>query len=347
MTKYIIVGQGLAGTLLAYQMHKNKIPFKIICDPKQKAASEIAAGLINPLVFKRLTKSWMADTLFPVMYETYAEIEALLSRQFIEQKEMIKPLTEQDLPMWQKRIDKGKMDHYIGRIGNNLKLPGFKEFEHYGSLLQTGSCKLNVLIHSMRDFFREKSYLIEDHLEIGDISFEEDAVHWKGQTAEKIIFCRGYMDARNELFPADSFYLTKGELIEIEAKGLCPDYILNKNLFVLPIGNNHFKVGATYQWDTVNEDITEEGKSELITKLDKLIDTDYIVVDHWAGMRPTVKDRRPILGIHPQNSRLAIFNGLGTKGVMLAPYFSAKMLDLLEDANAPIDEEVKLDRFFR
>lgn len=60
MTKYIIVGQGLAGTLLAYQMHKNNIPFKIIVDPIQKSASEIAAGLINPLVFKRLTKvGWL------------------------------------------------------------------------------------------------------------------------------------------------------------------------------------------------------------------------------------------------------------------------------------------------
>jgi len=346
MTKYIIAGQGLAGTLLAYQMYKNRIPFKIICDPKQKAASEIAAGLINPLVFKRLTKSWMADILFPVMYETYAEIEDLLSLKFIEKREMIKPLAEQDLPMWQKRIDKGKMNHYIGRIDSNLKLDGFKHINHYGSLLQTGSCNLSVMIHGMRNFFREKSYLIEDHLDIADVSFGEDAVHWKNHSAEKIIFCRGYMDAQNELFPKNSFYLTKGELIEIEAKGLCPDYIINKNLFVLPIGNSRFKVGATYQWDTINEDNTEEGKSALLTKLDKLIDTDYTVVNQWAGVRPTVKDRRPILGIHPQNSQLAIFNGLGTKGVMLAPYFSEQMLHLLEDANASIDEEVKLDRFF-
>ncbi|RXQ91540.1 FAD-binding oxidoreductase [Ancylomarina salipaludis] len=346
MTKYIIVGQGLAGTLLAYQMHKHNIPFKIIVDPTQKSASEVAAGLINPLVFKRLTKSWMVDILFPKMYETYAEIEELLSIKFIEQKEMIKPLAEQDLPMWQKRIDQGKMNHYINRIEKDLKLEGFKPIEHYGSLMQTGSCNLNIMIQAMRNFLRQQNYLIKDHLRIEDVTFGDNMVYWKNLSAEKIIFCRGYQDAQNALFPTDSFYLTKGELIEIEAKALCQDYILNKNLFVLPTGNHRFKVGATYQWDNINEETSEEGKSELLTKLNKLIDTDYTVLNHWAGVRPTVKDRRPILGIHPQNKNLAIFNGLGTKGVMLAPYFSVQMLNLLEDPQAEIDDKVKLNRFF-
>ena len=346
MIKYIIVGQGLAGTLLAYQMHKNNIPFKIVVDPKQKSASEVAAGLINPLVFKRLTKSWMVDDLFPKMYETYAEMEKLLSVKFIEQKEMIKPLAEQDLPMWQKRIKQGKMNHYIDRIDKDLKLDGFKNIEHYGALLQTGSCNLNVLIQSMRRFFKKHHHLVEDHLKIEDVTFTDKYVNWKDFSAERIIFCRGYQDAKNSLFPSDSFYLTKGELIEIEAKSLCEDYILNKNLFVLPTGKHHFKVGATYQWDIIDEETSEKGKSELLTKLDRLIDTEYSILNHWAGVRPTVKDRRPILGIHPQNDRLAIFNGLGTKGVMLAPHFSEQMLQLLENPEAKIDDEVKLDRFF-
>ena len=115
---------------------------------------------------------------------------------------------------------------------------------------------------------------------------------------------------------------------------------------MLPTGQKRFKIGATYQWDTIDQETSEEGKSELLTKLDKLIDTDYTILNHWAGVRPTVKDRRPILGIHPHNDRLAIFNGLGTKGVMLAPYFSEQMLQLLENPQAEINEEVKLDRFF-
>tara|TARA_R110001583_G_scaffold10417_4_gene47870 strand:+ start:44901 stop:45941 length:1041 start_codon:yes stop_codon:yes gene_type:complete len=346
MIKYIIVGQGLAGTLLAYQMHKNNIPFKIIVDPELKSASEIAAGLINPLVFKRLTKSWMADSLFPKMYETYNEIEEMLSIKFIEQKEMIKPLAKQDIPMWQKRIDQGKMNHYIDRVDKDLRLEGYKTIEHYGALIQTGSCNLNTMILAMRNFFKQHNYLVKDHLKIDDVTFEDKYVYWKNLSAEKIIFCRGYKDAQNALFPSESFYLTKGELIEIEANALSEDYILNKNLFVLPTGQKRFKVGATYQWDTINQETSEEGKSELLTKLDKLIDTDYTVLNHWAGVRPTVKDRRPILGIHPHNDRLAIFNGLGTKGVMLAPYFSEQMLQLLENPQAEINEEVKLDRFF-
>ena len=346
MIKYIIVGQGLAGTLLAYQMHKNNIPFKIIVDPELKSASEIAAGLINPLVFKRLTKSWMADSLFPKMYETYNEIEEMLSIKFIEQKEMIKPLAEQDIPMWQKRIDQGKMNHYIDRVDKDLRLEGYKAIEHYGALVQTGACNLNTMIQAMRNFFKQHDYLVKDHLKIEDVTFEDKYVYWKDLSAEKIIFCRGYKDAQNSLFPPESFYLTKGELIEIEANALSEDYILNKNLFVLPTGQKRFKVGATYQWDTIDQETSEEGKSELLTKLDKLIDTDYTVLNHWAGVRPTVKDRRPILGIHPHNDRLAIFNGLGTKGVMLAPYFSEQMLQLLENPQAEINEEVKLERFF-
>lgn len=47
----------------------------------------------------------------------------------------------------------------------------------------------------------------------------------------------------------------------------------------------------------------------------------YNVVEHKAGVRPSVSDRRPVLGPCKDYEQLVVFNGLGTKGVSLAPFF--------------------------
>ena len=133
--------------------------------------------------------------------------------------------------------------------------------------------------------------------------------------------------------------------MEIVAPELSEDYILNKKVFVLPTGNQRFKVGSTYEWENLSEMPTSEGKESIINRLNNLISVDYKVVNHVAGIRPTVSDRRPILGKHPDWDQLYVFNGLGTKGVMLGPYFACKMVNALTIKNYFLPEEVQIDRF--
>ena len=137
----------------------------------------------------------------------------------------------------------------------------------------------------------------------------------------------------------------KGEILTIHAPGLTEDFILNKKVFVLPVGNHRFKVGSTYDWEDLTEQPTELGKRSIVERLERLINVDYTTENHQAGIRPTMIDRRPVIGFHPVYKNLAVFNGLGTKGVMLAPYFAKEMLIKLTNKNYSVHKEVDINRF--
>ncbi|MCA1759666.1 MAG: FAD-dependent oxidoreductase, partial [Bacteroidales bacterium] len=123
------------------------------------------------------------------------------------------------------------------------------------------------------------------------------------------------------------------------------NYILNKQIFVLPVGNQRFKIGSTYDWQDLSEQPTEMGKQSIIERFEKLVTVEYSLEQHWAGIRPAVSDRRPVLGVHPKYRNLFVFNGLGTKGVMLAPYFAKEMVNRLIIENYMLNFEVDLQRF--
>ncbi len=137
---------------------------------------------------------------------------------------------------------------------------------------------------------------------------------------------------------------TKGELLIIKAPDLDLDVILNTSVFILPLGDSLFKVGATYHWEDKTSVPTEEGKRELIDKIKEILNCDFEIVEHFAGVRPTVKDRRPLLGTHTQYKNLHILNGLGTRGVMLAPDMALQLFDYIENSK-PLDKTIDIKRF--
>jgi glycine/D-amino acid oxidase-like deaminating enzyme len=160
---------------------------------------------------------------------------------------------------------------------------------------------------------------------------------------KKIIFCEGYQSIHNPYFDWLPFKLTKGEVLTVNFKNLKIDHAINKGAFVLPYDGN-YKLGATYNWDEIDNNPTAEGKEQLLKRAARFINDEVIVLEHKAGVRPTVSDRRPLLGIHPEHSQMAVFNGMGTKGVMLAPYFANKMVDLILK-NEALPSEVNINRF--
>ncbi|NOU61379.1 NAD(P)/FAD-dependent oxidoreductase [Marinifilum caeruleilacunae] len=345
--KFLIVGQGIAGSLLAYNMYKAGLSFKIISSLDLRKASDVAAGLFNPLVFKRLTKSWMVDDCLPVMFETYRELEELLGHQFVYEKDILKPLSEKESEMWLERREQANFTDYISDIGINNVAKGLKGFQHYGKVTQSGYVDLPKMLRKLRKFFKKEGLIIDSYFNYKDLGFIDNQISWHGVMAETIVFCEGFRAIDNPYFGDLGFKPTKGELIEIECKELQEEYILNKNLFVMPVGNHRFKVGATYDWNHLDEETTEDAKQDLLSRLENLIDLPYKVINQWAGVRPTVSDRRPILGIHPLHEHIAIFNGLGTKGVMLAPYFAREMARFLSVNDYPLSKEIDIRRFLK
>jgi glycine oxidase len=344
---YIIVGQGLAGSILARTLLLKGQSIVVVDDKDLSKASRVAAGLYNPVVFKRLVKSWMADELIPVMEQFYFDSEKLLNARFYYRKQIVKLFAEEnEKDFWLKKTTQ-EVGKYLSKEIHNDLLNDIV-FNPLGAseVILAGNLDTQKFLSSFRDYFKMNGCLLEEKFEYAKLDLMEDQVRYGDYLAKKVIFCEGYKAVENPFFNWLPFKLTKGEILTIKLRGISipEEKVINKGVFILPLGNNKYKVGATYEWNDLSENPTEKGKTEIIEKLQKILKVPFEVIDHEAGIRPTVNDRRPMLGTHPQHPAIAIFNGMGTKGVMLAPFFANELATFLIEGTS-IDKEVDIRRF--
>lgn len=342
---YFIIGQGLAGTCLAHRFLEENIPFRIFDNNHKSSSTLIAPGLWNPVVFKRITKSWMADELIDALEKFYPEIESKLNTSFYYTDENIRVHSSyHEKNDWESKMDEPEFERYLGKPNPN-DIVGLKENEFtYGLVKRTGHLNLPIFLKASQRFFAEKGLMETEEIFLPDTIDELENFEFKGITPEKIIDCRGAKGAYSNWWKYLPFKLAKGEALTIKCPDLNLSKTLNAGIFVLPVGNDLFKIGSTFTWEDINTEPSELGKNELIEKLKKLTSAPFEIVSHLAGVRPTVADRRPLLGHHPASKKLVIFNGLGTKGVMLAPYFSSMLYNHLVE-NQPLHPEVDINRF--
>lgn len=342
----IIVGQGISGSLLSAEFLKNGKKVLVIDEEKEITSSKVSAGLYNPIVFKRIVKSWMIDELLPVLSESYAYMETCCSQIFHTQRKIVKVFVNEDeKALWLKKTEDENFTAYLEReIGEHDYNGCIKP--HYGLAFvnKAGNVDVKLMIEAWAKYLKNKQSFISTHFLYNEIELTENGVKWRDYEAKYIIFCEGYAAHKNPFFPNLPFVPAKGEVLTVEINALqTADNVLNKGVFILPEGNQQFRVGATYVWDKINEEITADGKAELLQKLEKLIQTPYHVVEQKAGIRPSTKDRRPILGKHTELPQLAILNGMGTKAVLLAPYFAKQLFEHLY-LGIKIHPEVDINR---
>ena len=171
-----------------------------------------------------------------------------------------------------------------------------------------------------------------------------DFVIYKKIKAKNVVFAEGFGMHDNPFFKHLPLDGTKGELFIIRAPHLDLDVIINTSIFIIPLGNNLFKVGATYNWDDKTELPTQEGKNELENKIKEILNCDFEIVSHLAGVRPTVKDRKPLVGTHGNFKNIHLLNGLGTRGVMLGPWCARMLYKNIEFGDC-IEKEFDINRF--
>lgn len=343
---YIIVGQGIAGTLLSYSLLKKNKKVLVIDDSYQSSSSIVAAGIFNPITGRRMVKTWMADTLFPFAYQTYHELEQLLNCKFYYRKNILKFFSSiRDKNDWTAKATSPELNNYVV-LNNDYSMYDKMIDNSHGCVEITFSGYLDIqnLLTSYKKYLLEKSILIDKKFNYDDINITSESVKWQNYHAKKIIFCDGYKASVNPYFNWLPFVLAKGEMLTIYAKTLDVNKIINKGIYIVPISKSIFKVGSTYNWETIDTTPTKSGKEELINKLNKFLKVDYKIIDHTAGVRPTVKDRKPLIGVHPKCKALGIFNGFGTKAVTLAPFFANQFTDYLTNGK-PLSEEVSITRF--
>lgn len=344
---YLIVGQGLAGSLLAHFLEKKGASIFVIDPDGEGSASRRAAGLINPVTGRYFVKSWRVDELVPFARETYQSLEALLGGSFYHERCILRalgsPKEEND---WLSRAGDPGYQQYMGDHApaedfQNLLYPTLA----YGQTLQSAQLNVAVFLDFYQKYLLGKNWLSKNKFHYDELIRHDGGITYQDIQAKAVLFCEGFGAVKNPFFNYLPFRGDKGEALIVRIPEANFDQIVKQNnTFIAPLGNDLYWIGATYEWHFDNDSPTEKARLELLERLDTVLKMPYEVIEHWAAIRPTVKDRRPFLGQHPQFPQLWIFNGLGTKGASLAPFWANHLSEVILNDSA-LDPEVSIERF--
>lgn len=343
MLDYIIVGSGLAGIAFAEKAIENDKTFLVISNQSQNS-SKIAGGLYNPVILKRFSFVWRAQEQLDMLEIFYEKLEVKLGVKLNYKLPLLRKFySVEEQNNWFIASDKPNLSKFLSTELVTNKINHIPSPFGFGQVLHSGYVDTALLVNSYQHFLIKSNNYLEDNFKYDELELNDDYIEYKKIKARNIIFAEGFGMLSNPFFndlPLDG---TKGELLIIKAPDLDFDVIIKSAIFIVPLGNDMYKVGATYNWEDKTNVPTEEAKQELISEIKELIKCDFEIVEHRAGVRPTVKDRRPLLGTHPKHKRLHLLNGLGTRGVMLAPAMANDLYNCIE-LGIPLDMHIDIKR---
>lgn len=347
MTDFLIIGQGLAGSLLAWELIQRGCKV-VIVDNGQENASQVAAGLINPITGMRFVKSTDVDTFLPMAKDCYSQLANFFQQEFYIEKPMLRLFrSNSELINADKRLNNPDYQAYMGNIqppGNaikNLATPfGFLEQK------QTGYLLTRPLLNCLKAFFIANNSYRQADFDYRDIQLQP-SLRWQDISPKQIIFCEGHQATQNPWFSWLPFQPVKGEILTLENRNELPDKTLNYGNWLIPLNNHRIRIGATFDRENLDTQATEQGKNDLLIALNQISYglIDATLINHQANIRPCTQDKQPFIGWHPQQNKIAIFNGFGAKGSLQIPWYSRNFSDALLNG-APLPHSSNIERHY-
>lgn len=343
----MIIGQGLAGSCLALHLLNLQKKIVVVDQPRANRASIIAAGLFNPITGKVMGKTWRAEHLFNYLHTFYSEAEAELTSKFYFPVPLYRPFSSvEEQNEWMVKSADTSLGNFIETV---FTVPAFTEdaVNPFGGVLlkNCGYVNTAAFINAVRQRLIDLNSYAELEFDEDALSLEDDIVTYKSWTASKVIYCNGLAAKQSKFFKEVPLRALKGETLTITLQSSLPR-VYNRGVYIVPSSEqNQYKVGATYHAQDFTEATSAKAKQELTEKLNELLRRPYQLLSQDWGMRPTITDRRPVLGASRHNQKMILFNGLGTKGVSLAPFFSRQLAFWLEGMGA-IEPAVAIERFY-
>ena len=345
MSKYLIVGQGLAGTLLAFSLLEKGEEVLIADDYKHSSASQVAAGMWNPVTFKRLAASWLAKEMLEEMNHTFGKLEEKLQTRFFHLLPVARIFNSiQDANFWDEKSDHPEVGRFLSSRTNKSVQENFNSPFGNSEVNECGWLNVPLFRETSKSYFIQHESFMEESVNEDDVQFTSHGVLWKGKQFDKLILCNGIEVNKWKGLEGLDLIPNHGQVLDLKIENLELDAIVNFGQFLLPFGDNKFRLGATYNWNEVPDEPTEQAKELLLSELNQRIEKAVVVESQKTGFRPTTRDRRPIIGFAKGNDLLGVFGGLGSKGVLLAPYF-AKLFTSVLTEGVSIPKEVNAARF--
>lgn len=347
MPEILVIGAGLAGSILAKELLKENLSVAIISNPALPTSSSVAGGLINPVTGKYLAKTWLADQLFNELHTYYQNLELDLSASFFHTTGLYRPFTSPEHKETSlKQIEKHELSAYIEVVEEVPNISTYFNNPLGGMLSKNaGWLDLPFMLTKLHGFLKARVQWIEEMFDHSAIQFYGEGGVYKNISFKKIIFCEGFYVKDNPLFNWLPFNPVKGETLMGKIEGYHLNHIVNQGKWIIPLGNEKVRLGATYSWHSLDFNTTDEARDQLLEVAGRILKSKFEITGQQAGVRPATKDRRPILGLHPSYTSAYIFNGLGTKGVSLAPYFAKQLVRNLFHGEL-INPEANIERFY-
>ena len=336
---YLIIGAGLAGSSLAWRMEASEYNYKIFDAPNLASASQVAAGVINPVTGKWMTESWKIDTLMPKAKAFYRDIERQLGisiyhdlpirRYFINKADTLRA---------RRRIKNPRYTNYFNPIIEKKAEP-IGIIDKFGSIPIRQGSWVNVpcLIDHLKNFFQSQNRFVEEAFDMKQL--ELDGSHWnyRGIRAKNIVFCQGSYTHNNPFFKDLPIIPIKGDVLDISLKDIqLPPGLYYKKRWLHSFANEDqcllYRLGASYDLGNSDAEPSLSAKEELIETLKAMLGSNlqFTIQAHRSGIRPTTEDAKPLLIRHPMYSSLFAINGLGSKGSAMAPYLSELFIDQIK-----------------
>lgn len=338
----IIIGQGITGTLLAYNLRLAGKRVLVIDKALFNSASKVACGLLNPVTGKRAVTTWQQSALWPVAIQTYRALENLLQIPLLkEEHPIVFHASEEDHLLYQQRSQISTLVQPM--VASESLQQQFHLSSGISTIRDAYILDIRALLAGYRLLLQEEASLLHESFDFNELKLVENGVQYKGIQAKKLILCTGYEVLHQPFFHALPFSCNKGEALIASIPGLSPQYTYSRGLKIAPWHSGQFWIGASFDWNYTDSDINPAYVHTVANSLSTWLKLPYTVVDHMAGIRPSSLDHKPYLGFHPAYEQIGVFNGMGTKGCSQSPYYAQQLVQHMLH-HTPLDLEVSIAR---
>jgi len=322
---YLIAGQGIAGTLVSYELWRAGRSFVLVDDGQARSASRTAAAVLNPMAGRHWRPSAAAATLIPAALRTYRSLEALLGIALLQAA----PLFVFHTDARQQQQFELRRQQFPGCFSQADALRWKSCFSApYGAgmINRVWLVHAEALLDGWRSFLQQQGVLRAERMEPGSLAVEEKSVHYRDISARKVVFCEGAAASRNPLLAHLPFTANRGDALLLHIPGLPADAVYHRELRLVPRAGNLFWYGSNYRWDIAGLEPDPGWKAGAIGMLETWLKLPFEVAAHWVAERPTTAGQRIFAEIHPRHPAVALLNGLGTRGFSAGPYYAAELV---------------------
>lgn len=343
--RILIIGQGVSGTWLSYWLLQQGASVLVIDDATPFTASRVASGVVNPVTGRQVVTTWMAETLLPFAEYAYRSMSTLIHKPLMQRTGIFSfPATEQMMAAYQKKMTDRPC--YVHPVEDAT--PWAAHFHFFHGMVHIDPAYFVDLPGMLDGWY---AYLLGQGL-LDNASFvpshlvvEPYSLRYKGALYDLAIDCRGPASFDQNLWGKLPYSTNKGEALIVDIPGLPQGHIYKFGITTLvPWRKGLWWLGSTYDNHYTHPHPTASFRQQMEAFLANTLKRPYTVQDHIAAIRPASIDRRPMAGRHPRYPVLALFNGMGTKGVSLAPWLAKQVAEhLLHEA--PLPPAVDIQRF--